>query len=120
MKINITMQQTHANDTISSQIATRARLALNRLSTSIQTLKIYVTDTNGPKGGNDTRCVVSATLTSGGEIVVQGEDENIFSALNHCLSRTGRAVWRCLERRRSTPIRMNRRKPLDYDSPLEI
>jgi ribosome-associated translation inhibitor RaiA len=120
MKIDITMQQTHVDDTISRQIAKRARRALNRFSTSIQTLKICVSDTNGPKGGKDTRCVVSAKLASGGEIVVQGENENIFSVLNHCLSRTDRAVKRYLERRRSTPIRMNRRKPVDYDSLLEI
>ncbi len=119
MKIDITMQQTHVDDTITRQIARRARRAFNRFSTSIQTLKICVTDTNGPKGGKDTRCVVSAKLASGGEIVVQGENEDVFSALNHCLSRTDRAVKRYLERRRSTPIRMNRRKPVSDGSPLE-
>jgi hypothetical protein len=49
-------------------------------------------------------------LVSSGEVVVQGEGENIFSALNYSLSRAGRLINRSLERRRDIPIKMNRRR----------
>lgn len=110
MKIDITMQQGCSDNRISRTVARRARLALSRFATSIQAITIRITDINGPKGGEDTRCVVSVKLASAGEVVVQGEGEKILSVLNHCLSRAERAVSRSLDRRRDTPIRMNRRR----------
>ncbi len=118
MKIDITMQQTCSDNNISCQVARRVRFALSRFGTSIRTIKVRITDINGPKGGIDKRCVVSVKLTAVGEIVVQSEGENLFSALNYCLSRAARSINRNLERRRDTPIRMNRRRTKIEDEPL--
>jgi hypothetical protein len=110
MKIDITMQQNCSDNKISRKVARRARLALSRFATAIQTVTIRITDTNGPKGGEDTRCIVSVKLATAGEVVVQGEGKKILTLLTHCLSRAERAVSRSLDRRRDTPIRMMRRK----------
>ncbi len=110
MKIDITMHQSGSDKKISRKVTRRARLALSRFDTSIQAVTIRITDTNGPKGGIDMRCVVLMKLMSVGELVVHGEGENVFSALNQCLSRADRAISRSLERRRNTPIRLNRRR----------
>jgi len=118
MKIDITMQQTCSDNNISCHVARRVRFALSRFGTSIQIIKVRVTDINGPKGGVDTRCVASVKLASAGEVVVQGEGQNIFSALNYCLSRASRTISRKLQRRRDTPIRMNRRRAPVEDEPL--
>ncbi|TKB09686.1 hypothetical protein [Desulforhopalus sp. IMCC35007] len=117
MKIDITMQQSCSDNKISRKVARRARLALNRFATAIQTVTIRITDTNGPKGGEDTRCIVSVKLASVGEVVVQGEGEKILPVLNQCLSRAARTVSRSLDRRRDIPIRMNRRKTKTRDEP---
>ncbi|MCB2184370.1 MAG: hypothetical protein KQH63_20265 [Desulfobulbaceae bacterium] len=113
MKINITMQPTCADKKTSCQIARRVRLALSRFTTAIRFITVRITDTNGPKGGIDTRCVVSVKLAIAGEIIVQGQGKDLFSALNHCLPRVSRTITRSLERRRDTAIRMNRRKISD-------
>jgi putative sigma-54 modulation protein len=110
MKIDITMQQSGLNKKISRKITRKARLALCRFNTSIQAVTIRITDTNGPKGGIDMQCVVSMKLISVGELVVHGEGGDIFSAVNQCLSRADRVISRSLERRRNTPIRLNRRR----------
>ncbi len=120
MKIDITMQQTCSNNKISCQVARRVRFAFSRFGTSIRIVTVRITDINGPKGGVDTRCVVSAKLLSAGEVVVQGEGEDAYSALNYCLSRAGRTISRSLERRRDTPIRMNRRKMSVVDEPCVL
>ena len=118
MKIDVTIKHTCSDNKISYQVARRVQLALSRFGTSILSIKVRITDTNGPKGGVDTRCVVSVNLASGGEVVVQNEGENVFSALNHCLSRAGRTINRSLERRRDNPIRMNRRRTTVEDEDL--
>jgi hypothetical protein len=110
MKIDITMQQNFSDNAMYSQLARQVRLALSRFGTYLQIVKVRITDINGPKGGVDKRCIVSVKLASSGEVVVQGEGENIFSALNYSLSRAGRSINRSLERRRDIPIRMNRRR----------
>ena len=93
-------------------------MALSRFATAIQTVTIRITDTNGPKGGEDTRCIVSVKLASANEVAVQGEGEKVFSVLRHCLSRVERAVSRSLDRRRDTPIRMSRRRTKAENEPL--
>ncbi len=115
MKIDITLQQSCSDHKISDKIDEQARSALSRFATTIQTVTIRITDANGPKGGIDIRCVVSMKLTSTGEVILHGEGENVFSALNQCLSRADRAISRNLDRRRNTPIRMHRRRMIGED-----
>jgi len=81
------------------------RFALSRFGTSIRIIRVRITDTNGPKGGVDIRCVVSVKLASAGEVVIQEEGENVLSTLNYCLARANRTISRNLERRRDTPIK---------------
>ncbi len=118
MKIDVTIKHTCSDHKMTCQVARRVQFALSRFSPSIQSVRVRVTDINGPKGGVDTRCVVSVKLASGGEVVVKNEGENVFSALNHCLSRAGRTISRNLERRLDNPIRMNRRKTAVKDELL--
>lgn len=110
MKIDITLQQSCSENSLADRIDRQARVALCRFQASIQTVTIRIVDTNGPKGGVDIQCTVLMKLMSTGEIVVRSTGENIFSALSHCLSRADKTISRCLDRRRNTPIRMNRRR----------
>lgn len=118
MKIDITMQQSCSDDIIFRKVTRRARLALSQFAPAIQTVTIHITDTNGHKGGEDTRCIVSVKLASAGEVVVQGEGEKILAVLSHCLSRAEKAVSRSLDRRRETPIRKNKRRAKAEDKPF--
>lgn len=113
VKIDITMQPTFADNKISSQIDRRVRLALSRFRAAIQNVTIRITDINGPKGGVDMRCVVVVKLTPAGEIVVQGQGKDVFSAFNYCLPRVSRTITRSIARRRDTAIRMIRRRRSD-------
>lgn len=109
MKVVVRMQQEKKDGHITEKIKRRTRFALSRFGSSIQSSRISFSDINGPKGGVDTRCVVCVKLFSAGEIVVQGEAEDIYIALNYCLARVERAINRQLEKRRDIPIRLNRR-----------
>lgn len=108
MKIDITMQQCCSDNEISGQVARQTRLVLGRFATSIQTITIRITNTDGPKNRVNIRCTVSMKLLSTGDIVVQEGGENVFLALTYCLSRVNRTISRLLERRRNTPNRINK------------
>ena len=83
MKVVVRMQQEKKDGHITEKIKRRTRFALSRFGSSIQSSRISFSDINGPKGGVDTRCVVCVKLFSAGEIVVQGEAEDIYIALNY-------------------------------------
>lgn len=119
MQIVITMQGQAAQDRDTSQFIRRVQLGLSRFASSIKSVACTFTDTNGPKGGIDTRCTITVKLRSAGEIIIQGHGDSGLSALNNCLPRLSRAVSRTLDRRRETPIRMQRRTSLTR-SPQEI
>ena len=108
MKIIIRKQQEVTDDNFTDEVRRRVRFVLSRFAGSIQSITVSFTDLNGPKGSIDTRCVVSVKLSTPGEVVVQGEAELAYSALNYCLARTERTINRKLEKRRDTPIRLKR------------
>ena len=109
MKIIIRKQQKVTDHQFTDKVRRRVRFVLSRFASTIQFIQISFSDLNGPKGGIDTRCVVSVKLSTSGEVVVQGEAEQTFSALNYCLARTERTINRKLEKRREAPIKVKRR-----------
>lgn len=119
MKIIIRKHRKITDHQFTENVSRRVRLVLSRFASSVQSIQVSFSDLNGPKGGIDTRCVVNVKLTASGEVVVQGEAENVILALNYCLARTERTIRRKLEKRRYAPIRLKRRSiPTEEDISL--
>lgn len=100
------------------------RFSLSRFDGVISRVKARFFDVNGPKGGTDKRCLVSVKLRTSGQVAVLGDGSNFVDALSNCLDRLVRATRREIDRRRTKPIRKNRREaflPIDqYESqPVE-
>jgi ribosome-associated translation inhibitor RaiA len=110
MKIDIIWQQSCPDNEISKHLARQIRLALGRFGIYIQTVTIRISDADGRKDRTRVRCVVSMKLMSCGDIVLEERSDNVFSALNHCLSRAGRTISRLLEHRRNVPTRVRNLK----------
>lgn len=109
MHITIKAHQTSLNQKQTLQMERRIHFALGRFVSGIDRVRIRLTDSNGPKGGQDKQCLIIVKLRKGGEIVVQGKGVNNSSVLNHCANRISRAVDRELSRRWKTPIRKMRK-----------
>ena len=83
--------------------------SLGRFKGVLSKVKVHFYDVNGPKGGIDKRCRVSAKLKNAGQIIVFGEGENFISALKSCLGRLVRSTRRELDKRRQFIVRPRRR-----------
>ena len=110
MKIEIRSQQLELNEEMSDRVINQVRFALSRFGGEISHVQVRFVDVNGPKGGQDNHCLLSVKLASSGKIITNGAGVDLLSALHYCVERAERAIIRKLERRRDTPIRMNRRK----------
>ena len=110
LKIEIRSQHFELDEDMTDRVINRVRFALSRFDGEISRVQVRFVDTNGPKGGLDKHCLLSVKLTSSGKIVANGKGVDLLSALYYCVERAERAIIRELERRRDTPIRMNRRR----------
>lgn len=110
MKIEIRSQHFELDEDMTGRVINRVRFALSRLGNEIRHVQVRFADANGPKGGQDSHCLISVKLISSGKIVTNGKGVDLLSALHFCVERTKRAIIRELERKRLFPIRMNRRR----------
>lgn len=110
MKIEIRSKHFELNGDMTDRVINQVRIALSRFGGEISHVQVRFVDVNGPKGGQDNHCMLSVKLTSSGKIVANGVGVDLLAALHYCVERAERAIIRELERRRDTPIRMNRRR----------
>ena len=81
----------------------RLTFALDRSRHEIGKVIMRLSDINGPRGGNDKRCLVRVVLPRAREIVIEDTDADLYVAIDRAVSRIERTVARRLERSREYP-----------------
>lgn len=81
----------------------RARAAFGPLATRVSSVTLTVSDTNGPRGGADLRCVVTVDLVPKGSVRAEATDSDLLSAIGRALARARRATLSDTRRERSVP-----------------
>lgn len=75
-------------------------LQLSRFGSDVRTVRVGVSDVNGPRGGVDKRCQVAVSGPRLGLVSVQQMHSDVATAIELALERATRAVGRSLERLR--------------------
>jgi ribosome-associated translation inhibitor RaiA len=97
------------------QFATqRCESALNRFSHSIAAVQIRVSDENGPRGGNDTHCVVLVSLNGLPDVIVHKQSLTAESAITAAVDRAAHSV------RQRTHRRTKRRQQVSTDNSISL
>ena len=110
MQFEINNKKARLNQKNFSQVKRLLQFSLDRFRIFISRVKIVFDDVNGPKGGVDKRCRVMVKLRTSGQVVVQSEGTNYLQALNNSLDTMMHALWREIDRRRTSSVRKNRRE----------
>ncbi len=87
--------------------SSKIRLTLGRYFDKIQRADIYLTDVNGPKGGEDMMCKVKVAISGQPPVVVQETNQTLRESINACAHR----VKRTLGRRFKRPLSHRRFRP---------
>jgi hypothetical protein len=82
---------------VREHVAARLRDALRRFGDRLAWVVVHLDDVNGPRGGNDKRCVVRAQTIDGAYAVAAGTGCDFFAAVDRGLRR---ALGGRLRRRR--------------------
>ena len=78
----------------------RTFFALGPFADAIQTVSVVLTDTNGPRGGDDIACRVIIQAVDGWTITVAGLEQTPARALGQTVRRIRHALTREITRRR--------------------
>ena len=106
----INYKQAGIEENVSRQVKRLLRFSLSRFNGVVTRVKIRFYDVNGPRGGQDKRCHITAKLNATGQVTVYGEGGDYIEALNSCLDRLVRSTRREIDKRQNKPIRKRRRE----------
>lgn len=109
MSIDVQWSNLESNEQKKRAIARQLKVLMWRFRSFVVRVRVSFSDVNGPKGGVDKRCIVSAKLRSPGEITIITVKNDLLPAFQASLSRLIRAIHREIVRQREKPIRINRR-----------
>ncbi len=84
--------------------------ALDRFDQRVSSVRVRLSDLNGPKGGVDMQCHVQVNLVHSGSVFIHQVHEDIYSAIDGAASRLKRTVRRHINRRRDS--KKERRTPV--------
>ena len=100
MKLVIQKRQGVLTPELKEWVERRLLFALSRFTGTIDRVHVVITDNNGPKGGVDQACRMSAFLKGGETLTVSYTDEQLEVAASRAADRLGRTISRHLERGR--------------------
>jgi putative sigma-54 modulation protein len=97
--------------------ARRLSFALRRFEDRVRSVTVRLTDTNGPKGGVDSRCAITLHRLDGRRIVTEATTAWPFASVTSAAKRLKAAVRREIERTRVSARRGGKRSRPDSRAP---
>lgn len=100
MRIDIHTQGFTLTPGLRDHVEKRLAYALSHGDDRITRLSVRLSDINGPRGGDDKRCLIEARLKQTAAVVIEDVEADLYVAIDRAAERAGRALSRRLERRR--------------------
>ncbi|MBZ5553487.1 MAG: ribosome-associated translation inhibitor RaiA [Acidobacteriia bacterium] len=98
MNVKIRAENIDLADALKSYIDRRLHFSLSRFGDRVGLITVRVSDLNGPRGGIDKACRISAELVPFGSVRVEDVDADLYTAIDRAVERLGRSFSRKLER----------------------
>ena len=102
MKLELRAKGVRMTDGLRRFIEKKLRFALGRFSHRVRSVRVLLTDINGPRGGEDIRCHIQASLGRAGAVTIKETCSDPFAAVARASRRAGQHMSRRLSRKRST------------------
>lgn len=101
MEIQFHIHNTDLVRALRMYVERRLRFSLSRFVGRLGRVTVKIEDTNGPRGGVDKSCRISAEMLPRRKLILhEAVDANLFVAVDHAIERIGRTFSRELERDR--------------------
>ncbi len=98
MQVEVRSRGIEGGRELTEYVNRRLGFALGRFGDAVKRVRVVIEDVNGPRGGLDKRCVVTASGDGFEHRVVEVHDVEVHGAVNRAVSAMGRALSRALRR----------------------
>jgi len=88
------------NEDLQKQVERSLEFALNRHKDRIDRISINLTDLNGPRGGKDKLCQITAELRGASPVLIMERGDNLFAVITQAVRRLGYRIGRRVHRQR--------------------
>jgi ribosome-associated translation inhibitor RaiA len=99
MQISIATHNMDVDNRLRKRIEYRARFAVMRFEPHLREFAVHLEDENGPRGGVDTVCRLTATLHDGGTIRIKEKHTNLMGAISRAAKRFRNVISRRMGKR---------------------
>lgn len=79
----------------------RCESAFDRFDSAIRDIKVTVRDENGPRGGDDIRCIIQIAMNGLADVIVHEQAESVKAAVGEAVDRAAYQVSRRLNRHKT-------------------
>ncbi len=107
MRVEVRCHGIESSEALHQQALRLTRFGLARFSPKVVAVTVRLSDTSGPRGGEDKKCRILVRMADGNLLVVEELGVDVHAALARAARRVGHAVGRHL----SQPIRARQRAP---------
>lgn len=101
MHIDVIARSFPLTDAMRAYVKRRLDFSLSVRSSHIKCVVVRLSDTNGPRGGNDKCCHVQVIVPGHADIVVQDTESDLYAAIDRATDRVSRTVARRMARQRN-------------------
>jgi putative sigma-54 modulation protein len=100
MRLLIHARGTEVTDKLRHYVERRLRQATGRFEKQIGTVTVHLEDVNGPRGGVDKLCLITAELPWAGHVVIEERGEGFMGTAFWAAKRLRDTIKRRFQRRR--------------------
>ena len=100
MQMDIQSQGFSLTDGIRDYVMKRLGYALAHGDAAITRIIVRLSDINGPRGGDDKRCLIEVRLKAAAAVVIEDTEADLYVAIDRAAERAGRTLTRRLARQR--------------------
>lgn len=99
MHFEINFGNLASSDALAEHIRDEVTEAIGHLAKRVTRIEAHLSDVNGPKGGDDMRCVLEARLAGDKPFVVETVGDDIYDCVIEAAGKLARAMKRRVDRR---------------------
>lgn len=100
MRIDIQTSGFKLTDGLRAHAERRLQFALSWAAHDVRNIVVRLSDINGPRGGNDKRCLIQIPIPGRPDVVIEDTESDLYVAIDHAVGRIERSVARRLQRKR--------------------
>ena len=98
MKISVRPRDIRWSDELQKQVERSIMFAVDRYSTQVTGVSVYLADLNGPRGGVDMLCQITAELRGAMPVLILEKGDDLLTTVNRAANRLGYRIGRRIDR----------------------